>query len=174
MDNPTSILSPPTISHPYTMTTGPPLVNPLLYRVVTPVITEMIENENAKFETTLQLRTRPMNKNTPRIPSFHKQGKNGRQRSERKEACWIELREITLEFLLVTQLAETRLAGVSASVLNSRSKRLSITIPTHIAVETLRTSTRKKESSFISIDRLRSDFALSSPCLWESSIVVQS
>ena len=53
MDDPTTMVKEPAINHPYTMDTGPPNLSPLLYSVVTPVSTDMIENENAKFERTL-------------------------------------------------------------------------------------------------------------------------
>lgn len=55
MDKPTSMVKNPAINQPYVVATGPPKVRPVLYKVVIPVMTDMIEKEKAKFDNTLQI-----------------------------------------------------------------------------------------------------------------------
>lgn len=49
------MVNPPAINQPYCNETGPPKLRPVLYNVVMPVSTDMIENEKAKLENTLQI-----------------------------------------------------------------------------------------------------------------------
>lgn len=43
----------PTMGHPYTIVKGPPYVRPVLYVVVRPVKTEIMENVTEKFDIAL-------------------------------------------------------------------------------------------------------------------------
>lgn len=58
MDKPTIMVKQPAINHPYTIETGPPNFSPVLYSVVIPVRTDMMANEKAKLDTTLQFQTK--------------------------------------------------------------------------------------------------------------------
>lgn len=54
MDKPTNIVQQQANNHPYTILIVPPNLSPVEYRVVNPVSTDIIENENAKLDSTLQ------------------------------------------------------------------------------------------------------------------------
>ena len=71
----------PAISHPYTKETGPPKFNPVLYSVVTPVNTDIIENEKAKFENTLQI----PNKTSPKHQFPKSKSKPKAQKKKKKK-----------------------------------------------------------------------------------------
>ncbi|KAL4569383.1 hypothetical protein LXL04_025019 [Taraxacum kok-saghyz] len=54
---PTNIVNRPAISHPYTIVTGPPNARPVLYNVVIPVNTEMMEkNPETDYTSNLAMR----------------------------------------------------------------------------------------------------------------------
>jgi hypothetical protein len=55
MESPTRREKKPATSHPYTIVTGPPKASPVVYRVVTPVKIDIMENVNAKFDSTLDI-----------------------------------------------------------------------------------------------------------------------
>ncbi|MFS8032817.1 hypothetical protein Hanom_Chr17g01562111 [Helianthus anomalus] len=46
----------PATSHPYIILMGPPNMRPVLYNVVMPVITEMMENDTEKLASNLHMR----------------------------------------------------------------------------------------------------------------------
>jgi hypothetical protein len=53
MDRATQQLNTATTNHPNVMDTGPPYRSPVLYVVVTPIITEMLAKEKAKLDSAL-------------------------------------------------------------------------------------------------------------------------
>lgn len=137
MERPTVMVKAPATNQPNVMVAGPPKLSPVLYSVVIPVSTEMMENEKAKLDSTLHAAVARAN----RFKVSQEKGEKGRER-EREGQCG-DVREVALELLLVAELPEARVAGVAAAAgFGVRSRGL---VPGHCGASLARLRARGGE-----------------------------